>query len=327
LDNLLQRFFRFKVWVTQDEASEEPMETFAFIEAAVNHEDPNPAPTVELDLNLPNSAWIGVASTAIAVSVLSGSMDKATAAMAPIEHGSTGAEVEAVQKALGMEADGQFGAKTEAAVTDFQIRQGLKEIDGTVGPETATALGLNEQYEPTGTVATRSGAGLHIRSGPGLDYRVIGGAGNGAFLYEIDDSVIVSDGFHWRPLAGETERWVATNYTYGNEGNDYFYEFPVSYDDGSFEEGVSYDGIEYYDDYYREVSFNDYNLGGNVSTNSGIGLNIRSGPGLDNSIVGGATEGAFVPTAESTVYADGYYWTRVSTGGWAASDYLDGFGT
>jgi peptidoglycan hydrolase-like protein with peptidoglycan-binding domain len=307
------------------------METFAFIQAAVSYEDPNPAPEIDLALNLPNAAVIGLASTAIAAAVMTGAPQNATAATAPLSQGSAGAEVEAVQKALGMEADGQFGAKTEAAVTDFQIRQGLKQIDGTVGPETAAALGLNEQYEPTGTVATRSGVGLHVRSGPGLDYRVIGGAGNGAFLFEIDDSVVVNDGFHWRPLAGQSERWVATNYTFGNNGNDYFYEFPASFDNGSFEEEVSFndDGIVYYDDYYeQEVGFDGgAAFGGTVSTNTGIGLNIRSGPGLENSVIGGATDGTFVPTGEGTIYEDGYYWTRVSTGGWAASDYLDGYGS
>ncbi|MFN2469677.1 MAG: peptidoglycan-binding protein [Gaiellaceae bacterium] len=53
--------------------------------------------------------------------------------------GSRGATVEAVQRALGISADGIFGPRTNAAVRAFQARNGLI-VDGIVGPQTRAAL-------------------------------------------------------------------------------------------------------------------------------------------------------------------------------------------
>jgi peptidoglycan hydrolase-like protein with peptidoglycan-binding domain len=58
-----------------------------------------------------------------------------------VEQGSSGAAVAAVQSALGIPADGYFGARTEANVRLFQTRHGLL-VDGIVGPQTRAALGL-----------------------------------------------------------------------------------------------------------------------------------------------------------------------------------------
>ena len=52
-----------------------------------------------------------------------------------IRRGSSGRVVKALQKAIGVEADGQFGPKTEAAVVAFQRSKGL-DPDGIVGPRT-----------------------------------------------------------------------------------------------------------------------------------------------------------------------------------------------
>lgn len=52
-----------------------------------------------------------------------------------------GTDVRALQRALNVEADGIFGAKTEAAVRAFQTDHDL-EVDGIVGPKTGTALVL-----------------------------------------------------------------------------------------------------------------------------------------------------------------------------------------
>ncbi|HEX4837026.1 MAG TPA: peptidoglycan-binding protein [Solirubrobacteraceae bacterium] len=48
-----------------------------------------------------------------------------------------------LQQALHVEADGTFGAETEAAVKHLQAHHGLA-VDGVVGPETWSALGINE---------------------------------------------------------------------------------------------------------------------------------------------------------------------------------------
>ena len=53
--------------------------------------------------------------------------------------GSRGASVKAVQRALGVPADGVFGPQTRAAVHSFQARNGLV-ADGIVGPRTRAAL-------------------------------------------------------------------------------------------------------------------------------------------------------------------------------------------
>ena len=58
-----------------------------------------------------------------------------------IDSGDRGATVQAVQRALGITADGVFGPATKRAVKRFQRRRGLT-VDGVVGPQTLAALGL-----------------------------------------------------------------------------------------------------------------------------------------------------------------------------------------
>jgi cell wall-associated NlpC family hydrolase len=48
----------------------------------------------------------------------------------------------AVQRALGIAADGVFGPQTKRAVRAFQANRGL-EVDGVVGPQTLGALGIS----------------------------------------------------------------------------------------------------------------------------------------------------------------------------------------
>jgi peptidoglycan hydrolase-like protein with peptidoglycan-binding domain len=53
----------------------------------------------------------------------------------------SGVSVAAIQRALGLPADGVYGPRTRAAVRRFQRRHGLK-VDGVAGPATLAALGL-----------------------------------------------------------------------------------------------------------------------------------------------------------------------------------------
>jgi peptidoglycan DL-endopeptidase CwlO len=79
---------------------------------------------------------VSAALLAATVAVPSG-----TAAAQELERGNTGDDVRAVQRALGVSADGEFGPVTRQAVRDFQARNGLV-VDGIVGPNTRRALGL-----------------------------------------------------------------------------------------------------------------------------------------------------------------------------------------
>ena len=62
--------------------------------------------------------------------------------MEVIKKGSKGEAVKKLQKALGVTADGVFGANTEVAVKKFQSKAGLTP-DGIVGAKTWTALEKN----------------------------------------------------------------------------------------------------------------------------------------------------------------------------------------
>jgi peptidoglycan hydrolase-like protein with peptidoglycan-binding domain len=68
-----------------------------------------------------------------------------------LHRGSHGTTIAAVQRALGIPADGVYGAVTRRAVMAFQRSHGLI-VDGIVGPQTLGALGL-------GGAAPQSGSG------------------------------------------------------------------------------------------------------------------------------------------------------------------------
>ncbi len=63
--------------------------------------------------------------------------------MSILKKGMRGAPVARLQKALGVESDGIFGAGTEKALRDFQSSKGLS-VDGIAGPDTFMAMGLDE---------------------------------------------------------------------------------------------------------------------------------------------------------------------------------------
>lgn len=63
--------------------------------------------------------------------------------MSILKRGMSGVPVKRLQERLDLDADGIFGAGTEKAVRGFQQSNGLS-ADGIAGPDTFTAMGLNE---------------------------------------------------------------------------------------------------------------------------------------------------------------------------------------
>ena len=63
--------------------------------------------------------------------------------MAILKRGLAGEPVKRLQAKLGVEADGQFGPKTEEALKAYQKQHGLV-VDGIAGPDTFAQMGLHE---------------------------------------------------------------------------------------------------------------------------------------------------------------------------------------
>jgi cell wall-associated NlpC family hydrolase len=91
------------------------------------------------------SAPLVVAAVAALAPTQGGAHPRASAAEAAetdavlLKVGTRAPAVQAVQRALGIPADGIFGPQTRAAVLAFQARKGLV-VDGIVGPQTRAAL-------------------------------------------------------------------------------------------------------------------------------------------------------------------------------------------
>ena len=66
-----------------------------------------------------------------------------------------GYDVKAVQRKLGITADGVAGPQTRRAIRRFQKRNGL-EVDGVVGPQTLAALGLAASEKTSSSAPTAS---------------------------------------------------------------------------------------------------------------------------------------------------------------------------
>ncbi len=76
--------------------------------------------------------------------------------------------------------------------------------------------------------------------------------------------------------------------------------------------------------YYERPVSTTVDGDGYVATASGIGLNIRSGPGLEYPVIGGIYDGTAVKLEGAVTRADGYTWQQVSDGGYVATEYVTG---
>jgi len=70
-----------------------------------------------------------------------------------LARGAMGEAVKEIQQALGIQADGFFGAKTEQAVKEFQAAQSL-DADGVVGPRTRAKMIPAEKKDAAAPSAT-----------------------------------------------------------------------------------------------------------------------------------------------------------------------------
>lgn len=132
---------------------------------------------------------------------------------------------------------------------------------------------------------------LNLREGPGLDYALVSTLAYGDIVSLISD-VQWADGYGWVEVAvwnSTLTGWVAAEFIGTSSGN------PAP------------GGTDYV-----------------VNTDA---LNLRSGPGLDYSVVAGLNSGTAVTTTGETSSADGYEWFEVDVpsnglSGWVASAFL-----
>lgn len=105
------------------------------------------------------AALVGVTLAVPATeAVTAGTADAAPLASGVLKRGDSGSAVRALQRALGVAADGEFGSATAKAVRAFQRAHGL-QADGVVGPLTAAAIGTGTtKASSSSTSKTRSSA-------------------------------------------------------------------------------------------------------------------------------------------------------------------------
>jgi peptidoglycan hydrolase-like protein with peptidoglycan-binding domain len=147
------------------------------------------------------------ALTAIALASLTLAAGAATAAdrspSAAKVVGTSGSSVAALQRALGIPADGIYGPQTRRAVRRFQRANGLL-VDGIAGPQTLAALGLTARQSSAGDAASvleqiamcESGGNPRAVSADGryfgkyqfsrATWRAVGGRGNPANASEAE---------------------------------------------------------------------------------------------------------------------------------------------
>ncbi len=104
--------------------------------------------------------------------------------MALLKRGLAGEPVKILQAKLGVEADGQFGPGTEAALKTYQKDNGLS-ADGIAGPDTFLAMGLPELILLT--TGSRGEAVKTLQTALGLTADGVYGAGTAKAVKEFQE--------------------------------------------------------------------------------------------------------------------------------------------
>jgi uncharacterized protein YraI len=169
------------------------MELLAFIECAVEFESPDSDRKLrtldELGLNLPASTWVGLASVAIVVSILTNT----PRADAAIHRGNTGDRVTHIQQALTQKGFNPGGIETSKVL-----------FAGSSSGSSSSGSGQ--------LMVKTTGNPLNVRSGPGTGYSVISSLPNGS---AFGTTGRYSGGWVQRSAGG----WVSTAYTSTGSGS------------------------------------------------------------------------------------------------------------
>jgi peptidoglycan hydrolase-like protein with peptidoglycan-binding domain len=115
------------------------------------------AATAAKIIALPRTATARISAALIAAGLVGQSGPLVGAAQAAAATTTTHSGTTALQRALGIAADGVLGPQTRKAVRAFQRAHGLT-VDGIAGPQTRAALGLG------GAAATTASAGASVKS-------------------------------------------------------------------------------------------------------------------------------------------------------------------
>jgi cell wall-associated NlpC family hydrolase len=123
--------------------------------------------------------------------VTAGTAEAAAVSAGVLKRGDSGSKVKALQRALGIAADGEFGTGTLKAVRAFQRSHGLT-VDGVVGPATAKAIGVGS----TGKTAKSTRSKSRTSSAADVDL-------SAATIRKVQAKIGVSADGEWGP---QTER-------------------------------------------------------------------------------------------------------------------------
>jgi hypothetical protein len=287
------------------------MESLAYLHHAIAYEDPSPAPTLKpitLNLDIPSSAWLYMVGIA-AVCIVTATPQRASAA--PIYTvGSKGETVEAIQRFLGLPVDGVYGNQTANAVRRYQRQQGVEMVDGVVGPETLSLMGLSEMAtaesadattaastteDTAGTVATIrtvEGTGVNLRRSPNGD--VIGSVTDGTVVTLTGQEVMQGE-YTWVELVDRS--WVAKDFISFSTTNA-----PTSPEASRASVATTS---------ARQAV---------IDTPGGVGVNLRDRP--NGSVVASLPEGASVSLTGEQVTAGDYVWAKTTDSFWVAASFL-----
>jgi resuscitation-promoting factor RpfB len=137
------------------------------------------------------------AGAAVAADGAGGTSAAAGTGGATLKTGAAGGTVVALQRALGVPADGAFGPQTRRAVRRFQRSHGLT-VDGIAGPATLRALGI--AASPTKPAATGGGTSATLariaRCESGGDPTAISSSGRYRGKYQFSRAT-------WRAMGGK----------------------------------------------------------------------------------------------------------------------------